>query len=207
MAGHLYIEGALTISYKMKPKGKVQMGVTGTGAMLMRFGGNPSTNPDFGFLAYAEASPFLQVNDFALDLSGLKGTALIYIDVPSPSQFKFALRMTTEINLGDLFSTVIPQLPKFIKDAVKLLGPSGGVQAELDVYADSDWWGIKMGIAADMSALLGARLHCRCGRWSSVEEERRHLTKFPTRLNSLVIAQARWGVSWVDSFPPKWKGG
>lgn len=160
MAGHLYIDGELTISYKMKPAGNVQMGLTGTGAMLMRFGGNPSTNPDFGFLAYAEASPFLQVGDFSLDLSGLKGTALIYIDVPSPSKFKFALRMTTEINLSDLFSTVIPQLPQFIKDAVKLVGPSGGVKAELDVFADSDWWGIKMGITLDMSALLGAHLHC-----------------------------------------------
>lgn len=196
ISGHLYIDGGITLSYKLKPTGKIKMGLAGTGAMLMRFGGNPSTDPDFGFLAYTTASPYLQIGDFTLDLSGLKGTALLYIDVPSPNLFKFALRMTAEINLSDLFSTVIPQLPQFIKDAVKLLGPKGGVKAELDVYADSGWWGIKMGITLDMQALLGAHPRQYMHSWlpDSVDTHDAH-------------AQALWVQFWGGSSPLKWRVG
>lgn len=154
--GHLYVEGAASMTFSLKPNGKIKIGLDGTAGMLMRFGGNPATNPNFGFLAVATASPWIQIGPFLLDLSGIKGVALMYIDVPSANDFKFALSMTAELSVNQLFTNLIPWLPQFCKDAITKFMPGTTWNSGFRVYADSEWWGFKIGpIPIDLGGLFG----------------------------------------------------
>lgn len=154
--GHLYVEGSVGMTFSLKPNGKIKLGIEGTAGILMRFGGDPKTNPNFGFLAVATASPWIQVGKFMLDLSGIQGVALLYIDVPTPKEFKFALSMTAEMSITRLFTNIIPQLPQFCKDAITKFMPDYTWRSGFRVYVDSDWWGIKIGIITiDLTSLFG----------------------------------------------------
>lgn len=167
--GHLYLEGEGDISTKdevfnpfqqpgYKPKEPLtKLGITGNIAMLLRFGDDGESS-SFSALMVATALPWISIGEwFVLDLSGLHGVATIYIDVLSPLEFKFALSVMVELSVPTLLAQLVPWLPEFCKEAIAAFLPDWRFKAGFWVYADSEWWGFKVGpIPSRISFLFGA---------------------------------------------------
>lgn len=173
MSGHLYVEGTISIGIGLPSATGTASGrrlakddsegtkleIEGTGAMLMRFGGNPRTDPDFGFLLNVNAAPSLTLEGFAIDLSCLQSSATLYVDVPARNKFTFASSLQTTTDVVQLATVVIPGIPPPIASALKKLIGSVQFTAQLDAWISSttNSWGVHVGVTVQMDQLLGER--------------------------------------------------
>lgn len=155
--GHLYLEGEATISTMKSVNPTTTLGITGNVAMLLRFGDDGESS-SFAALMVTTALPWIQFGDFfLLDLSGLHGVATLYIDVITPQEFKFALSVMVELSIRTFVVNLVPWLPEFCKEVVKAFLPDWRYKAGFWVYADTEWWGFKIGpIPNQISFLFGA---------------------------------------------------
>lgn len=172
MSGHLYVEGTISIGIGLPSVTGTASGrrlaaantgntldVEGTGAVLMRFGGDPRTDPDFGLLLNVNAAPTLTLEGFTIDLSSLQNSATLYVDVPAQNKFTFAASLRAQMDIVQLTTAVIPGIPPAVVKALKKLIGTVTFTAQLDVWVSSttNTWGVHIGVGVGMDQILGER--------------------------------------------------
>lgn len=162
MRGHFYMAGEVTVAFALPspPDYENKIEVTGEGAMLMRFAGNPRTEPDFGFLASLSTAPSLTVGGFTIDLSDftVKTTTTLFLDIPDDNHFTVAYRVTCDISFTLMFKVAMPGFPTEVIAALSALLGDPTVTTDVQVYASTvtKRYSVRAGLQVYMGSLLGA---------------------------------------------------
>ena len=169
ISGHMYMAGYAGIEVGL-PGGVVSVGVEGTAAMLMSFGGNPRTDISaFGLQTTIATAPYISLLSgwLIFDLSaGVSSSTSILIDIRSEKDYTIAVKSTVNINAADMITNVLPGIPEEVKETLSTLFNVLPIK-EVDFYAagkDDKWWGLSMVVAGPIGigAFLGESAGCAC---------------------------------------------